>query len=155
SWWLITQSGRTSEVTSRDCAPIADKSDEQRHLRERRRDAAPINHQDRAGLEAAEDSDYTAQDIDLFIRAGRQRLDDCATAWHRAVRILRDREPKFFYFSNYQNLPGRIALTDLNGQEEEPAGVPESSSRCPGEGRRALRGFGRTSGARPEQPSYV
>ncbi|WP_343243203.1 AAA family ATPase [Streptomyces sp. SID12501] len=73
------------------------------------------------GLAPAEDSDYTAADVDLFTRAARQRLGDSASAWQRAVRILRGREPKFFYFSNYQNLPGRIALTDLNGQEEPGA----------------------------------
>ncbi|MFI7410772.1 hypothetical protein ACIBU0_19130 [Streptomyces sp. NPDC049627] len=64
------------------------------------------------GLAAAEDSDYTAVDVDLFTRAARQRLGDSASAWQRAVRILRGREPKFFYFSDYQNLPGRIALTE-------------------------------------------
>jgi predicted ATP-dependent endonuclease of OLD family len=33
---------------------------------------------------------------------------------------VRAREPKFFYFSSYETLPGRIALSDLGGQEEEP-----------------------------------
>ncbi|GAB2897189.1 hypothetical protein GCM10027074_75690 [Streptomyces deserti] len=82
------------------------------------------------GLEATEGSDYTAADVDLFTRAARQRLDDSASAWQRAVRILREREPKFFYFSNYQNLPGRIALTDLNGQEEEPGASSLQTARA-------------------------
>ncbi|MGA5509378.1 AAA family ATPase [Streptomyces umbrinus] len=73
------------------------------------------------GLAPAEDADYTVADVDLFTRAARQRLGDKESAWHRAVSILRDCEPKFFYFSNYQNLPGRIALTDLNGEEEPGA----------------------------------
>ncbi|QLH19298.1 AAA family ATPase [Streptomyces sp. Rer75] len=80
------------------------------------------------GLQAAEDSD--AADLDLFIRAARHRLADHKSAWQRAVRILRDREPKFFYFSNYQNLPGRIALTDLNGQEEQPGASPMQTARA-------------------------
>ncbi|MFD4977659.1 ATP-dependent endonuclease [Streptomyces sp. NPDC058424] len=82
------------------------------------------------GLEATEDSDYTAEDIDLFTRAARQRLADCTSAWHRVARILREREPKFFYFSNYQNLPGRIALADLNGQEEEPGASSMQTARA-------------------------
>ncbi|MET7312778.1 AAA family ATPase [Streptomyces sp. NPDC005571] len=82
------------------------------------------------GLEATEDSGYTAEDIDFFTRAARQRLADCKSAWHRAARILREREPKFFYFSNYQNLPGRIALTDLNGQEEEPGASSMQTARA-------------------------
>lgn len=73
------------------------------------------------GLAPAEDAEYTVADVDLFTRAARQRLGDKESAWHRAVSILRDCEPKFFYFSNYQNLPGRIALTDLNGEEEPGA----------------------------------
>lgn len=74
-----------------------------------------------SGLAPAEDSDYTAADVELFTRAARQRLGDSASAWQRAAGILRSREPKFFYFSNYQNLPGRIALADLNGEEEPGA----------------------------------
>ncbi|MGW8955528.1 ATP-dependent nuclease [Streptomyces sp. NPDC055709] len=82
------------------------------------------------GLEAAEDSGYTAEDIDLFVRAARQRLEESESAWQRAVRILRAREPKFFYFSEYQNLPGRIALTDLAGQEEEPGASSVQTARA-------------------------
>ncbi|MGX1797395.1 AAA family ATPase [Streptomyces albidoflavus] len=74
-----------------------------------------------AGLAPSEESEYTAADVELFTRAARQRLGEETSAWHRAVRILRGREPKFFYFSDYQNLPGRIALTELNGQEEPGA----------------------------------
>ncbi|MFF3313013.1 AAA family ATPase [Streptomyces sp. NPDC002952] len=81
-------------------------------------------------LEAEEDSGYTAEDIALFTRAARQRLDDNETAWHRAVSLLGKREPKFFYFSNYQNLPGRVELTDLNGQEEEPGASPMQTARA-------------------------
>ncbi|MGW3498611.1 hypothetical protein [Streptomyces sp. NPDC001020] len=58
-----------------------------------------------SSLEATEDSDYTAEDIDLFTRAARQRLADCKSVWHRAARILREREPKFFYFSNSRTFP--------------------------------------------------
>ncbi|MFJ1959111.1 AAA family ATPase [Streptomyces microflavus] len=72
-------------------------------------------------LEATEDSNYTAADIELFTSAARQRLNQSASTRQRAAEILRDREPKFFYFSDYQNLPGRIALADLNGQEEPGA----------------------------------
>ncbi|MFH9118575.1 AAA family ATPase [Streptomyces globisporus] len=81
-------------------------------------------------LEAAEESNYTAADVELFIASARQRLNNCATVWHRAVDILRGREPKFFYFSNYQNLPGRIALAELNGQEEEPGASPTQTARA-------------------------
>ncbi|MFJ9096239.1 AAA family ATPase [Streptomyces globisporus] len=81
-------------------------------------------------LEAAEESNYTAADVELFIASARQRLNNCATVWHRAVDILRGREPKFFYFSNYQNLPDRIALAELNGQEEEPGASPTQTARA-------------------------
>ncbi|MFE2204523.1 AAA family ATPase [Streptomyces rubiginosohelvolus] len=81
-------------------------------------------------LEAAEESNYTAADVELFIASARQRLNNCATVSHRAVDILRGREPKFFYFSNYQNLPGRIALAELNGQEEEPGASPTQTARA-------------------------
>ena len=83
-----------------------------------------------SSLEAAEDSGYTAEAVALFVKAAGQRLANNASAWHRAVRILRDREPKFFYFSNYQTLPGRIALTDLNGEEEEPGTSPIQTARA-------------------------
>ncbi|WP_432101322.1 AAA family ATPase [Streptomyces sp. WAC 04229] len=73
------------------------------------------------GLAPAEDSGFTAADVEHFTRAARQRLGESASAWYRAVSILRGREPKFFYFSDYQNLPGRIALTALNGEEEPGA----------------------------------
>ncbi|MFD7096398.1 AAA family ATPase [Streptomyces xanthophaeus] len=82
------------------------------------------------GLEAAEDCGYTAADIDLFVRAARQRLDEKKSAWHQAARILREREPKFFYFGEYQNLPGRIALTELAGQEEEPGASGIQTARA-------------------------
>ncbi|MFD4116814.1 AAA family ATPase [Streptomyces niveus] len=82
------------------------------------------------GLEVAEDSGYTAADIDLFVRAAGQRLGENKSAWQRAVRILREREPKFFYFSDYQNLPGRIDLTDLAGQKEEPGASAIQTARA-------------------------
>ena len=82
------------------------------------------------GLEAAEDEEYTAADIERFVSAARGRLGDAGRAWQRAVRILREREPKFFYFSNYQNLPGRIALTDFDGQGEQPGASPTQTARA-------------------------
>ncbi|MFD8034667.1 AAA family ATPase, partial [Streptomyces sp. NPDC059717] len=81
-------------------------------------------------LEIVEDSGYTTEDVASFVAAARERLADSASAWQRAARILRDREPKFFYFSSYQNLPGRIALADLNGQEEEPGASPMQTARA-------------------------
>ncbi|MFF6903741.1 AAA family ATPase [Streptomyces hydrogenans] len=80
-----------------------------------------------AGLEPAEDSGYTAADIDRFKEAARQRFRDADSAWGRAADILRVREPKFFYFSNYQNLPGRIALADLVGQEQPGASAMQTA----------------------------
>ncbi|MEV0604673.1 AAA family ATPase [Streptomyces sp. NPDC050315] len=79
------------------------------------------------GLEPAEDSGFTASDVDVFIRAGRQRLAGHQSAWGRVTAFLRDREPRFFYFSDYQNLPGRIALEDLNGQEEPGASSTQTA----------------------------
>lgn len=49
SWWLITQRGQTPKAASRERTLIADKPDRNRRPCHRRRDAAPINHQDRAG----------------------------------------------------------------------------------------------------------
>jgi hypothetical protein len=72
-------------------------------------------------LELSEGCGYTTDDVNRFVEAARGRLGDKGSAWQRAVSMLRTREPKFFYFSNYQNLPGRIALADLNGQEEPGA----------------------------------
>lgn len=82
------------------------------------------------GLEAGEDDGFTAANVDLFVRAARQRLADQSSAWASAVGILRSREPKFFYYSEYQNLPGRIALTDLNGEDEEPGASGTQTARA-------------------------
>ncbi|WP_329529704.1 AAA family ATPase (plasmid) [Streptomyces sp. NBC_01450] len=82
------------------------------------------------GLEVPEDCGYTSEDVTGFVAAAHERLTDSASAWQRAVRILRTREPKFFYFSLYQNLPGRIALADLNGQEEQPGASPKQTARA-------------------------
>lgn len=44
-----------------------------------------------------------------------------STAWQRAVSILRERMPKFFYFSQYSVLPGRVALDEVDSGKEGPA----------------------------------
>ncbi|MFE2470257.1 AAA family ATPase [Streptomyces mirabilis] len=82
------------------------------------------------GLEVPEGCGYTSEDVTGFVAVARERLTDSASAWQRAVRILRTREPKFFYFSLYQNLPGRIAVADLNGQEEQPGASPKQTARA-------------------------
>ncbi|MFF8027952.1 AAA family ATPase [Streptomyces sp. NPDC007896] len=82
------------------------------------------------GPEVPEGCGYTSEDVTGFVAVARERLADSASAWQRAVRILRAREPKFFYFSLYQNLPGRIALADLNGQEEQPGASPKQTARA-------------------------
>lgn len=39
------------------------------------------------------------------------------TVWQTAVRILSDRQPQFFYFGDYQTLPGRIDVRALVGSD--------------------------------------
>lgn len=48
------------------------------------------------------------------------RFED-GSAWAIAKDILRRRLPKFFYFSQYEILPGRIDLADLFATSQEPA----------------------------------
>jgi predicted ATPase len=48
------------------------------------------------------------------------RFED-GSAWAIAKDILRRRLPKFFYFSQYEILPGRIDLAELFATNQEPA----------------------------------
>lgn len=60
-----------------------------------------------------------------------EELLDGQTGVQAAYRILSDRLPKFFYFSNYQILPGRIDLQELgNTSEDDPAQTPLQAARA-------------------------
>lgn len=50
---------------------------------------------------------------------------------HAAYKLLNARLPKFFYFSNYQILPGRIDLRSLQAsKEDDPAQTPLQTARA-------------------------
>lgn len=50
--------------------------------------------------------------------------------WQAVVTVLRGRMPKFFYFSQYQNLPGRIDLNDIDVSTDGPAATGMQTARA-------------------------
>jgi hypothetical protein len=52
------------------------------------------------------------------------------SAWQQGVNVLRSRIPTFFYFSDYQILPGRVDLSDLEDEADLPAASPLQTARA-------------------------
>ncbi|CAN3977392.1 ATP-dependent nuclease [Kitasatospora purpeofusca] len=95
-------------------------------------------------LEAPEDGSFTAEQAESVTTTARARLAGKGTTWHRVVGILRARLPKFFYFGEYQTLPGRIDL-QLMGGDEQPGATAMQTARA------LLRLAGTDTGALTEE----
>lgn len=52
------------------------------------------------------------------------------SSWQACVALLRDRMPKFFYFSQYSLLPGRIDLTQLDEVSDGPAATGMQTAKA-------------------------
>lgn len=68
-----------------------------------------------------EGGDYSAADLDALKSEARKRLAGHTGAEVRVVEMLRSRMPRFFYFGEYQTLPGRIDVGSLAGKDEPGA----------------------------------
>jgi len=80
-----------------------------------------------AGPEDLSDGRAFAEDIDrkkrgeLEVLANQVALRfENGSAWNIAKRILKRRIPKFFYFSHYQIMPGRVDLDELYSTTQQP-----------------------------------
>ncbi|MDQ0305530.1 putative ATP-dependent endonuclease of OLD family [Kitasatospora herbaricolor] len=74
-----------------------------------------------ASLQPEDDAQFTVEQAQAVAATARARLAGKGNAWGRAVQILTDRLPKFFYFGDYQTLPGRINLQELGGGDQPGA----------------------------------
>lgn len=79
---------------------------------------------------------FTTAQVAALVAEVQARVGN-ATVWARVHVVLNQRMPKFFYFSNYQTLPGRIDVRDLGGEEEPGASAMQTA--------RALLGLAQTS----------
>lgn len=68
------------------------------------------------GLEPPENEDWTAEDLASVVKEAKGLSNGNNTAGAVAA-ILEERLPKFFYFSDYQALPGRIDISELQGTD--------------------------------------
>lgn len=69
-----------------------------------------------AGLEPPENGDWDAADLASVVKETTALLNGENTAGAVAA-LLQKRLPKFFYFSDYQALPGRIDIAQLQGTD--------------------------------------
>ncbi|WAJ34383.1 AAA family ATPase [Arthrobacter sp. FX8] len=68
------------------------------------------------GLESPEDGDWSAEDLASVLKEAAALLNGNNTQGAVAA-LLEKRLPKFFYFSDYQALPGRIDIAQLQGAD--------------------------------------
>jgi predicted ATP-dependent endonuclease of OLD family len=73
-------------------------------------------------------AEKTAEEI-AGIRAELAKLDG-TTAWRVVVNLLRDRLPKFFYFSDYSSLEGRIDVAALGTADERVGSSADQTARA-------------------------
>lgn len=71
--------------------------------------------------EPEESAGYSTEQVQAVVAEATSRLAGADGTWQRVVGILRSRLPKFFYFSDYQTLPGRIDIRELGGEEKPGA----------------------------------
>lgn len=69
-----------------------------------------------SGLEPPESGDWTTEDLASVVKEAKGLLKGENTAGAVAA-LLMERLPKFFYFSDYQALPGRIDISELQGSD--------------------------------------
>jgi predicted ATP-dependent endonuclease of OLD family len=68
-----------------------------------------------------EEAGFTASDVQAVLAGATERLAGKTSTWLRVESILQSRLPKFFYFGEYQTLPGRIDVRQLGGEEKPGA----------------------------------
>lgn len=75
-----------------------------------------------AALEEAESDESDGSPSQEDIEAAREAIESRGLndvgVWQRIVNILRDRLPKFFRFTSYNTLPGRIDFHDVASEED-------------------------------------
>ncbi len=69
-----------------------------------------------ASLEPPDGGAFTTEQLAALKDEAATRVGT-GTVWQTAVRILSDRQPQFFYFGDYQTLPGRIDVRALGGSD--------------------------------------
>ncbi len=80
------------------------------------------------GLSPTADDQWTADDLAQVLSESSKRLLGSNTMG-AVGNLLFTRIPKFFYFSEYQSLPGRIDISQLQGREE-PGDSPIQTARA-------------------------
>ncbi|MBE1551845.1 putative ATPase [Mycobacterium sp. OAS707] len=78
----------------------------------------------RKDLDEAEQAQADALRNEVEERFGKK------TAWQIAQGIIRSRTPRFFYFSQYELLPGRIDLRELNTDHDSPGETSMQTARA-------------------------
>ncbi|QEM43583.1 AAA family ATPase [Mycolicibacterium grossiae] len=91
----------------------------------RRSVATKISELQSSGDESGQLPDLQALQAEITVLIGEK-----LTLWQSVVALLRARMPKFFYFSQYQNLPGRINLEDVDEESEGPAATGMQTARA-------------------------
>jgi predicted ATP-dependent endonuclease of OLD family len=81
-----------------------------------------------AELDLTEDSGWTEADAATLAKEAVARLKSTNTR-NAVGNVLFGRLPKFFYFSDYQSLPGRIDIAELQGQDV-PGDSPIQTARA-------------------------
>lgn len=69
-----------------------------------------------ASLEPPDGGAFTTEQLAALKDEAATRVGT-GTVWQKAVHILSDRQPQFFYFGDYQTLPGRIDVRALGGSD--------------------------------------
>ncbi|MEV8085688.1 AAA family ATPase [Pseudarthrobacter oxydans] len=82
-----------------------------------------------AELEVPEGDEWNAEDLTALSEALTRILAGESTQ-HSVGLILYSRLPKFFYFSDYQSLPGRINITELQSGADQPGETPIQTARA-------------------------
>lgn len=105
-----------------EAAAVANYLDHAQVFEELRRllkaEATPEDFADGTAIVAGLDEEKHAQAEELAAQVA-ERFEH-GPAWDIVNRILRARMPQFFYFSQYQTLPGRIDISELADDSQAP-----------------------------------
>ncbi len=84
------------------------------------------------GLEVDQSSDEGVRTTELLTQITERitALIGDSTLWHRLETLLKERMPTFFYFSDYQMLPGRIDLEELRQGADHPGATGLQTARA-------------------------
>lgn len=84
----------------------------------------------RAQLKEEENTEAVLVELDKIAARAKALLGDSDDAAAAVRKVLLSRLPRFFYFSSYHLLPGRIDLNELaKSAQEEPAASPEQTAK--------------------------